>query len=158
MLYSWELKKIIRCIQADFPKTGHIFVCRILCIFLHPSSYFSLECNSYPPQIKLLVMCLSTKDKRVCAQRNTSKESISPFLKVLVRSRCDHYILQLTNAEPLCYLNFPSTNIFCSLLYMSFQLSKLPVAFDNKHSQLLTKGRGLIMSGKGSQYHSNHLP
>ena len=60
-------------------------------------------------------------------KRNTSIEYISPFLEFKLRSRCDHYVIQLTNAELLSYLNFLSTGIFCSLW-----LSELPVAFDTQ--------------------------
>ncbi len=64
-------------------------------------------------------------------KQNTSEVSIIPFEK------CKYIavvtILFLTKTELLTYLNFPSTGIF----YITFQLSEIPLAFDNKHSQLL---------------------
>ncbi len=52
---------------------------------------------------------------------------------------------------------FPSTAITCSNI--ALWLSELPVAFDNKYSQLTIDGRVFeITSGKGSQYHSNLSP
>ncbi len=47
-------------------------------------------------------------------KQNTSKKSISPFLKVY-KHVAVVTTLYLTNTELLSCLNFPSTGIFCSL-------------------------------------------
>ena len=87
-------------------------------------------------------MCLNTKGERACAQMKHFKRIYQSISKSISTWLLWHlHTLANNNKELHCYLNFPSTSIFCSLLYMSFWLSELPVPFDKKHSQLLKTGR-----------------